>query len=294
MAILTSGSTISEAWLSALEALTERDGVAVNLCVAIADPCREDLGVRHVLDSFLQSQSGGQRTVTTVANTVFPQSLYRGVGTEARERLYLSYTDRAYPVLQRHRENKFGTYFYRLIAYPQGQEPINQLERVVLRLRAQLANRQGLSSIYELGISTGEDEGCELRIQCPGKDTRTRGFPCLSHISLTLEGGRLHLTATYRNQYFISRAYGNYLGLSRLLAFLCKETGCMPGEILVVATHADAEFKAQGIGKRKVLYLLGKCRAISRDGSTWMEAESPKQEQMNGRARGKRQPITTR
>lgn len=292
MALLITGSTVSEAWVSALEALAARGGVAINLCVAIVDPCRENPLIRRSLDGFLREQLSGRRSVETVANTIFPHSLYRGEGEQARARLYQRYTQRAYPVLQRHSANRHGTYFQRLVAYPQAQEPINQLERVILRLQGQVACGKGLSSVYEMGVSTGEDATHELRIQCAAKGTRTIGFPCLSHISLTLEERRLHLTATYRNQYFITRAYGNYLGLGHLLAFLCKETGCVPGEVLCIATHADAEFKARGIGKGRVLGLLNHCTTQSMDEWTCAEDVSLKEEQRNGRAVSERQSIT--
>jgi len=94
-------------------------------------------------------------------------------------------------------------------------------------------------------------------------------FPCLSHISLTLVRGRLNMTAVYRNQAFITRAYGNYLGLSRLLCFLATETATSPGEIEVVATHADAEL---GRGQRAIAEFLERCRAAAPNGPMEMVA----------------------
>ncbi|MGH3868354.1 MAG: hypothetical protein ACRDQ4_19985 [Pseudonocardiaceae bacterium] len=84
-------------------------------------------------------------------------------------------------------------------------------------------------------------------------------FPCLSHISLTLDEGQLHLHATYRNQSFITRALGNYLGLTRLLGFLANEVGTEVGEVHCTATHADLELRAFG-GRRAVQELLACCR----------------------------------
>ena len=43
------------------------------------------------------------------------------------------------------------------------------------------------------------------------------GFPCLSHVSLSLQKGVVHMTAIYRNHEFIKRGYGNYVGLGRVL-----------------------------------------------------------------------------
>jgi hypothetical protein len=68
------------------------------------------------------------------------------------------------------------------------------------------------------------------------------------------------MNATYRNQTFITRAYGNYIGLAGLLRFIAAETGAQPGEVQVVATHADAELS---FGKRAVNELVERCRAAS-------------------------------
>ena len=72
-------------------------------------------------------------------------------------------------------------------------------------------------------------------------DERTRGFPCLTHIDLTLLDGQLHCTAVYRHQFLIEKAYGNFVGLAALLQFLCQQGGCTVGELVVHATLADAQ-----------------------------------------------------
>jgi hypothetical protein len=67
------------------------------------------------------------------------------------------------------------------------------------------------------------------------------GGPCLAHVSLTSVDGYLHLTALYRRHYYLARAYGNFLGLARLLNFLAQESGRQVGQMLVVGTHAQIE-----------------------------------------------------
>jgi hypothetical protein len=132
-----------------------------------------------------------------------------------------------------------------------------------------------MSSAYEIAVSDVAEDGAleseagglttaELRIQRPGQDRHIMGFPCLSHISLTLEHGRLHLAATYRNHHFIRKAYGNYLGLIWLLDFLAHESGCQVGEILCLSTHADGEFGLRG-GKTAIKQLIRGCRAAVRE-----------------------------
>ena len=183
--------------------------------------------------------------VQTVANTIFPQAFYRPDSEDARERLYRLHarTQRIHS-RRRYPEN----YFNRLVSYPSSTgENVNQLEFIIAeRLLTQL-NKKGpggpLSSAYELGLT---EPDADLRIHAPGKDRNIMSFPCLSHISLTLGDGRLNLAALYRNQQLVGRAYGNYLGLARLGQFIATEAGVQLGEILCIATHADAEANVYG------------------------------------------------
>jgi hypothetical protein len=71
--------------------------------------------------------------------------------------------------------------------------------------------------------------------------------------------GLVHLTALYRNHTFLSHAYGNYLGLGRLLAFICAETDTCPGELVSVSTHADAELSH---GKERMIAAIEKMKVL--------------------------------
>ncbi|GHF65972.1 hypothetical protein HNQ07_004786 [Deinococcus metalli] len=240
-AALISAPNLSEAWLDALELLIDQGGKAVNLMVVMPGQAPEDPVIRAALDGFITAHPSLAQPVDTVASTLFPIDLYfPRLGERAAAHLYTSYIE-AYPFLRKHRGNMSGTYFGRLVAWERpGEAPLNQLARVIERLRAQRRLPGPKSSAYELSVVPAGGWDAELRIQGPD-DTNLMGFPCLSHISLTLADGELHLSALYRNQFFIQRAYGNYLGLTRLLGFICREVGCAPGEIACWATHADAE-----------------------------------------------------
>jgi hypothetical protein len=262
MAHLVQSPSLSDAWLQGLELLVDRpSGKAVNLNVAFPSAAQDALPIRIELDSFLvehelRSIDGELLSVETVANTIFPEALYHpDLGVDAAPRLYENYE----LSMRIHRRRKWDkdTYFNRLMAYPVADGQWNQLDYYVKRLRTQRATLRRSSS-YELGVSHPLD--AELRIQAPFKDKRMGSFPCLSHISLTLAEDQVHMTATYRNQTFISRAYGNYLGLTRLLRFISAETGAQPGEIQVAATHADAEL---GVGKAAIKSLVARCRQLS-------------------------------
>jgi hypothetical protein len=278
MAHLVQSGNLSQAWVEAMELLSGLPGgKTVNFNVAFPAGVPEGDGVGDEIDAFLRgrdqrSEDGELLQVGTVANTIFPDALYHPhLGEAAASRLYENYE--LSMRMHRRRKRDKDTYFNRLTAYPVVPDPsneldvalapngrFNQLDYYVQRLRGQRTSAH-LSSSYEIGVSHPFD--AELRIQAPLKDKRMSGFPCLSHVSLTLADDIVHLTATYRNQTFITRAYGNYLGLSRLLRFVAIETGAQPGEVEVVATHADAEIK---LGARAVADLVSRCRAATTSG----------------------------
>lgn len=271
MAELIVGENLSAAWLAALEHLARRDDSKdVNLSVAFRGR-HEDLCVRSALSSFIREWRENRKKpqiypVDTVANTIFPQALYRGEpGLETRERLYRLYSQ-SMRVQRRLREKE--TYFNRFVSWP-GQDGFNQLEHVIRRLISELASadRKGpLSSAYELGSVAPDDFAgdADIRVYAPGIDKRLMGFPCLSHLSFTLVHGQIHVTALYRNQDFVSRAYGNYVGLARLGEFIAREVGCELGEVLCVASHADASSYGKGSVQKLIAQCVAEAEAIAR------------------------------
>ena len=86
----------------------------------------ESLPIRRVLDEALSSH---RTSCNTVANTIFPESLWN----PARERalLYQRYMVHTWPRVKKCAANNRGTYFQRLIAFENGDNPINQLEHVI-------------------------------------------------------------------------------------------------------------------------------------------------------------------
>ncbi len=101
----------------------------------------------------------------------------------------------------------------------------------------------------------GDPEGLQIYA---ANDRRERGFPCLVHVDLTLYERRISMAATYRHQYLVTKAYGNLLGLSRLLVFLAQQTGFRVGELMVNATFADAE--ENNYTKARVIELITAAR----------------------------------
>ena len=257
---------ISKAWLSTLDFVQQAGGQQVNVLTTVTDPLAdEDVSTRRLVDELLapgHRNGTSIQPVDTVANTIFPVRLYRDPGyawapdldRDAVHRLDMAAADlyQAYsemlPVLCTANGNSLGTYFGRMTSWP-GREPggVNQLADRVRYLRGNHNNGVRTQNVADIAIG-GEAQPAGspdlpdigMQIYAP-TDRRQRGFPCLVHIDLTLASGRLSMLAVYRHQYLITKAYGNLLGLSRLLAFLCQQTGFAAGELGVLATFADAE-----------------------------------------------------
>lgn len=252
MATFIHAGDIGDAWLQAAQALAEARGrTLVNLAVSIADPLREDLGIRRELEESVAGLARGDRanrlpalhSVHTVANTIFPISMYN----PGRPGAAAEFFERAQSVGRLHegRRNEWGTYFGRLVSYPRADgAKVNQLENFL----AVLAEAKTWSDRYEAPL-TFPGESTELAADAltadalviGPQDRRPRGNPCLAHLSFTVLDGAIHLTALYRRHHYIARAYGNFLGLARLLNFLAYESGREVGAMMIVGTHADLE-----------------------------------------------------
>ena len=193
----------------------------------------------------------GSQEVGTVANTLFPGELYTPPAfawskelsaeqvrelDEAAADFYEAYLT-AYPLIKKHSDNERGTYFGRMILWPTAAaDKANQLARRIKHVR-------GKKNFHAADIALGGegDPGLPGIQIYAATDTRTRAFPCLVHLGLTVEAGRISMSAHYRNWHLITKAYGNLVGLSRLLQFLADQTGLEVGELMIVAGGADVE-----------------------------------------------------
>ena len=224
--------TAAQGWSDAVRLLCDAPNhEIVNLSVAITQPLAEEHAVHRAFDSFVAARNKRLAStvppVATVANTIFPASIYCPSRPDAEAHLYQA--RKRVVERQKRFKKRYETYFDRLIAYPWKPEPINQLERVIGQIRAAKEKGHSNGSLYELALFHAH------------RDARPQAFPCLSHISLSLVGGTIHMSAVYRNQYFLQRAYGNYVGLGRLLNFIACETGFECGELLCVSSHAKLD-----------------------------------------------------
>jgi hypothetical protein len=219
----------ASAWREAVRLVDAQPGhAAYNVVIDIADPIahasRQDPRVA-VVDDFLFARD---KSVETVANTIFPVGLYHRYGAPA---FFEVFHDKVLPKVRRNGRWS-GYYFERMMAYPAPQgAPTNQIWDIVERIRD--GHVKALNKF-------------ELSLFDPFRDVdlSNYGGQCLSFLSFKLEPGdhkRLALTAMYRNHYYIEKLLGNLIGLGRLMAFIAKEGGIEVGALTVISTHAEID-----------------------------------------------------
>lgn len=219
------------AWVSAAQRLSA-DGDLHGLMLHIEHPTEFSPGEDEIVsrvDEFLRERD--MCSISTVANTIFPAALDRGDGVVALTDRYLNVYER-----RMHRQGEWGRYFQRMVAWKNGNEPINQLAENINTLRDM---REGKTKFY--GNVT------EIAIFDPRSDLRKKlNRQCLSFIELKPESNgdqlRLHMMAVYRNHYYVARALGNLIGLGRLLSFIASESGFEVGTLTIQSTHAHLDF----------------------------------------------------
>jgi hypothetical protein len=240
------GQNVSDAWLQTVRMLdATSDRRCFHLMTHIARPTDEDPLIRAAADDLQRDL--GCYPIDTVANTIFPAALAE---QSDDERELTSRYKALFPTLQRLDAHcARGTYFHRLIAYPAPGEERNQLADTIRKLRQEFAAPGPKSARYELNVesvvdgieATESSAGTSAMVYAAGRDNSPMSFPCLSFCSFQLDRDTVHMMAIYRSQYLIQRGYGNYLGLGRLLGYICRRTGLTPGQLTVVAGYAQLD-----------------------------------------------------
>ena len=235
MAHLVTEKTLLDAWIhGALHVLD--NGPLLNLSLEITSP-NQPGGTRTLskrIDEFLIGAT--EMPSHTIAETIFPAVEYRRHGIEG---VFSVYPDKVYPAIKGHPKVRWGTYAYRLVRR-QGidGQTFNPLECIVDAMKQELNSNAPKRSRYELGIS---NVNFDLPVYDQSTDgSRCIGSPCLSHLSFKLFEGAVHLTAFYRSHDYSAKAYGNLLGLARLLACVAQETKQKIGTLTVHSSYAYA------------------------------------------------------
>lgn len=222
------------AWIDAIKHLDSQGWDTWNLNVYINDPTLFDDRLDKIITNF--TKENNILLPKHVAYTIFPYKQYKGKGT-ANE-LYKKYIDRFYPWAIRRANNRWGTYFYRMIHYEQNNNIQNQLDNIIKAIN----NRTNLLRA-----------SYTIQIPYPGSETiRPRGGPCLNYLAIQILPkpiNKLGLLAIYRNHEFFERAYGNYLGLCNLIKFISEETGFLPGPLTCISSHAYIPYRKSSLRK---------------------------------------------
>ncbi|MEQ1567183.1 MAG: thymidylate synthase [Myxococcota bacterium] len=224
------GGTLSDGWMATLRGLAGRGVDGLSPLVLTVDRFDdnepvETPGFRGALSTELVRL--GHPTVDTTCRTIFPFPLTSLGG--GRDALFDRYRQ-IVPRLRKHKANKKGIYFERMIAFPShdAEEPLNQLKTIL--------------DFWD--GDTRRKSAFQVTTWCPERDL-SKGpyalFPCLQHVAFTPMGEELSVTAFYATQYLLKRGYGNYLGLCRLGAFMAHEMGLRLTRFTCYAAHVPAE-----------------------------------------------------
>lgn len=231
--LLVDEPDLSRAWAKAVLHVLEHAGPEISpliLSVSGFDDrgvAVETLAVREALDALLLSK--GMRSVDDVAFTIFPQRLWQ-VAQGDRAALFRFYRD-AFPRYQamNPRDNRRGLYFERLVSYGRGPCEGNQLEWIL----SQFNGREGVRrSMFQASVfDPARDHVADAQLQ----------FPCMQHISFEPTKEGLVVNAFYATQQLFVKAYGNYLGIAQLGAFMAHEMKMKLSRVNVIVGVAKFE-----------------------------------------------------
>ena len=234
---IVTAPSFQTAWANAILMLSESKWDLWNLVVQIENPELIEDTIHKSMCAF--SKENGLIGPDQVAYTIFPYKLFHtGVNRQRLYNVYWRYFRSNH--LATH-SNWRGTYFERMIRYKpinDNDEPIDQLGNIIDSINGRTVN-YGKSYV--------------IVIPYPNRDgRRIMGAPCLNYITVQVEGSpqtgmSISLLAVYRNHDFLKRAYGNYLGLCKLLQYIAAETNSNLGRVTCISSHAYVPFKKNDI-----------------------------------------------
>lgn len=231
--VMISDNNLSRAWSRLLLTVLGGAGTEVSpLILSVSgfdetDIVPEDPAVRQAVDQLLKRK--GRLTVEDVAFTIFPQRLWE-MSRGDRTRLFTLYraTFPRWQAMNR-KANGRGLYFERMIMYGRGPCDGNQLEWIL----SQYGSRAGVrrSMLQATTFDPGRDHVASAQL----------GFPCLQQVSFEPTAAGLVVNAFYATQQIFDKAYGNYLGLAQLGAFMAHEMDMPLARVNVMVGVAKLE-----------------------------------------------------
>lgn len=217
-----------------------------------AGVAQEIPAIRDAVDAFLEAQ--GKRDTENVAWTIFPQRDWE-IAQGDREAFFDVYVESFQRVQSFNaRNNRRGSYFQRLVDLNgEGRGP-NQLK--------------WLLDEYDEHPKARRTSKFQATTFDPVRDHTSAGqleFPCLQQISFTMEDGNLQLNAFYATQQIARKGYGNYLGLSRLGAFVASQMGLRFSQLNVFVGVAKMDIQKSDPNFMKLLGVVRKHLPVDSD-----------------------------
>ena len=210
------GATAAETWRACASHLLS-GGDRLNLVVHISEPGNVDMNMLRKLDP--KSVENDVMSVFDVATTIFPHPSARW---QLAAPQFVTHYLPAYARLKRRNNSGWGFYFQRLGRFGNSGTP--QLARIV----------EGLS-----GWGHGHHGAFVVHISSAETDKpRPQGGPCWQYGQFMADGDRLSLAAVYRSHDYFHKALGNFVGLSRLLSYVCSKSGHSVGTLTCLSTYA--------------------------------------------------------
>ena len=226
-------TNLSRAWARLLLQVLDGSGTEVAPLIlslsgfAQSGQAVEDAALRRALDQLLMRK--GRIVVENVAFTIFPQRLWE-MSRGDRTCLFARYraTFPRWRAINR-KANGRGLYFERMVMYGRGPCDGNQLEWIL----SQFDSRKGVrrSMLQATTFDPDRDHVASAQL----------GFPCLQQVSFEPTVAGLVTNAFYATQQIFDKAYGNYLGLAQLGAFMAQEMGMPLARLNVMVGVAKLE-----------------------------------------------------
>jgi hypothetical protein len=207
---------LSLAWADVVDRLS-RPGVSAISPLALSITGFNEQGVpaevpaiREAADALLAEE--GKKNIENVAFTIFPQKYWEMCDGDS-DALFAMYIDAFQRIKEFNpRNNARGSYFQRLVDFDNTGKGWNQLKWILSEYRRNPSARK--SKWQATTFDPARDHSSTAQLE----------FPCLQQVSFTFAGNDgLILNAFYATQQLCHKGYGNYLGLSRLGAFMASQ-----------------------------------------------------------------------
>lgn len=226
--IITSNNNL-DAWQQACLFLKLNHKSYFNLILEINDPTNF-VDLETWINQRNPINFGSSENISDIINTIFPYRFYERNNFANRNEFYEKYINLYLKGKRIRSHQSWGTYFQRLINYSKHFEVLaatNQLENGILALSGPKTPKNSI--VFHLSSAALD-----------ASNTRLRGAPCwhFGELLCTSETNTVDLVAVYRNHDYFNKTLGNLIGLSKLLHFICIESGRNPGKLIIHSANA--------------------------------------------------------